>query len=60
MAPFKDWIPADEDTGAQGQGFKDFVPAKVPVTEPEIKEPTQPVEEVVIKTTKNRKIRQTQ
>ena len=30
MSIFKDFIPAGEDTGAQGEGFKDFVTPKVP------------------------------
>lgn len=43
---FKDFIPAGEDTGAQGDGFKDFVKPATPVAhtekpvveEPEVKE----------------------
>lgn len=30
MAPFRDFIPEGEDTGAQGKGYDDFVPPKVP------------------------------
>ena len=44
--PFRDFIPAGEDTGAQGSGFKDFVPPSEskPVTPVEVVE--APVEEV--------------
>lgn len=46
--PFRDFIPAGEDTGAQGQGFKDFVPDPVPVAHPE--EPVTPVETPKVET----------
>lgn len=39
---FRDFIPAGEDTGAQGNGFKDFVPTPVPVFH------SEPVEEKVV------------
>jgi hypothetical protein len=36
MADFKDWIPAGQDTGAQGNGgFTDFVPTPEPTFVPE-------------------------
>jgi hypothetical protein len=48
MAEYKDFIPAGEDTGAQGDGgWSDFVPAKEPEKQPEtpapaaVKEPTK-------------------
>lgn len=34
---YRDWIPEGEDTGAQGQVFKDFVPPVVPEKKEEIK-----------------------
>ena len=34
---FRDWIPAGEDTGAQGKVYQDFVPAPVPHKKEEIK-----------------------
>lgn len=34
MAIFRDFIPEGEDTGALGNGFKDFVPPKKPVFAP--------------------------
>jgi len=40
MAPFKDWIPAQDPVGAQGSGFKDFVPDPTP--EPKKEEKPEP------------------
>ena len=34
MSIFKDFIPEGENTGAQGNGFVDFVPAKGEFTTP--------------------------
>lgn len=44
---FKDFIPADEDPGAVGSGFKDFVPPVQPRQQVVKLEEVQPVEEVV-------------
>jgi hypothetical protein len=46
-SPFRDFIPEGEDTGAQGNGFVDFVPDPVPVAQPEPVVEEKPVESVV-------------
>jgi len=42
---FRDWIPADEDPGAIGDGFQDYVPPREPVLEPE--ETEEPIEQPI-------------
>jgi len=43
---YRDWIPAGEDTGSQGDVFKDYVPPTQPVKKEELK--VEEVQEPVV------------